>query len=240
MIHSLAFFASITSAVQISVRLPNDDMEKVTHIGIVQLSSTLVLDNVLCIPSFSFNLIFISKLTQHPSCCCIFLSQYCFIQDLQPWKMIGFGRNQGGLYTLQSSLPDSLPSCVSNALSKLSPSFPTIIALNSCDVNFVDTTSLWHCRLGHPSTKRLDLLQSVVPTIISCNNKNFDCSICPLAKQKRLSFPISTSHSSACFDLIHVDIWGPYSTPSLNGSRYFLTLLDDYSRCTWVFLMKYK
>ena len=42
------------------------------------------------------------------------------------------------------------------------------------------------------------------------------------------------------FDLIHVNIWGPYSTPSLNGSSYFLTLADDYSRCTWVFLMKYK
>ena len=171
MIHSLAFFTSITFVVQISVRLPNGDMAKVTHIGTVQLSSTLVLDNVLCIPSFSFNLISISKLTQHPSCCCIFLSQYCFIQDLQHWKMIGLGRNQGGLYTLQSSLPDSLPSCVSNALSKLSPSFPTVTAtvtaLNSCDVNSVDTTSLWHCRLGHPSAKIFDLLQSVVPTIIS-------------------------------------------------------------------------
>ena len=81
--------------------------------------------------------------------------------------MIGLG----GLYTLQSNLPNSLPSCVSNALSKLSPSFPTVTttvtALNSCDVNSIDTTSLWHCRLGHPSAKIFDLLQSVVPTIIS-------------------------------------------------------------------------
>ena len=154
--------------------------------------------------------------------------------------MIGLGRNQGGLYTLQSSLLDSLPPRVSDALSKLSSSFPTITTLNSCNVNSVDTTSLWHCRLGHPSAKRLDLLQSVVPNIISCNNKAFDCSICPLAKQRRLSFPTSVSHSFACFDLIHVDIWGLYSTPSLNGSRYFLTLVDDYIRCTWVFLMKHK
>ena len=93
MIHSLAFFTSITFVAQISVRLPNGDMAKVTHIGTVQLSSTLVLDNVLCIPSFSFNLISISKLTQNPSSCCIFLSQYCFIQDLQLWKMTGLGRN---------------------------------------------------------------------------------------------------------------------------------------------------
>ena len=206
MIHSLAFFTSITSVVQISIRLPNGDMAKVTHIGIVQLSSTLILHNVLCIPSFSFNLISVCKLTQHPSCCCIFLSQYYFIQDLQLWKMIGLGRNQGGLYTLQSSLPDSLPSCISDALSKLSSSFPSVIALNSCNVPSVDTTSLWHCRLGYPFAKRLDLLQSAIPTIISCNNKTFDCSICPLAKQRRLSFLTSVSHSSACFDLIHVDI----------------------------------
>ena len=63
MIHSLHFFKSITSSVQISIRLPNDDMVKVTHVGIVQVFSSLLLENVLCIPSFSFNLISISKLT---------------------------------------------------------------------------------------------------------------------------------------------------------------------------------
>ena len=106
-VHSLTFFTLITSIVRIYVRLPNGDMAKVTHIGTMQLSPTLTLENVLCIPTFSFNLISISKLTQHPSCCCIFLSQYCFIQDLQLWKMIGLGRKQGGLYALQSNLPNS-------------------------------------------------------------------------------------------------------------------------------------
>ena len=62
MVHSLHFFKSITS-VQIFVRLPNGDMVKVTHVGSVQVSASLLLENVLCIPSFSFNLIFISKLT---------------------------------------------------------------------------------------------------------------------------------------------------------------------------------
>ena len=100
---------------------------------------------------------------------------------------------------------------------------------------------MWHCRLGHPSLQRLVLLQSLVPNVITCNiNKSFDCTICPLAKQKRLSFPSSISSSSSCFDLVHADIWGPYSTPSLNGSKYFLTLVDDYSRCTWVYLMNNK
>ena len=67
MIHSLHFFTSITSVVQISIKLPNGDVARVTHIGTDQLSSTLILENVLCIPTFSFNLISISKLTQSPS-----------------------------------------------------------------------------------------------------------------------------------------------------------------------------
>ena len=105
----------------------------------------------------------------------------------------------------------------------------------------VDKTSLWHCSLGHPSPQRLVLLQSLVPNVITCNiNKSFDCIVCPLAKQKSLHFPSSISSSSSCFDLVHADIWGPYSTPSLNGSKYFLTLMDDYGRCTWVYLMKNK
>ena len=202
------------------------------------MSPTLVLENVLCIPSFSFNLIYISKLTQNPSCYCIFLSQYCLIQDLQLWKMIGLGKKQGGLYTLQSFSADSLPPFISYVLSKLSKF--SSFCLNSC-ISAIDKNSLWHCRLGHPSPQRLALLQSLVPDIITCNNnKSFYCFVCPLAKQKMLSFPTSISSSTLCFDLIRVDIWSPYSTPSLNGSRYFLTLVDDYSRCTWIFLMKNK
>lgn len=79
MVHSFQLFTSITSIVHISVKFPNGDMAKVTHIGIIKLSFTLTLENVLWIPSFSFNLVSISKLTQSPTCCCIYLSHYCFI-----------------------------------------------------------------------------------------------------------------------------------------------------------------
>lgn len=79
MVHSLKFFTSITSIVQISIRLPNGDMAKVTHIGTMQLSPTLTLENVLFIPTFSFNLVSISKLIQNLSFYCIFLSRYYFI-----------------------------------------------------------------------------------------------------------------------------------------------------------------
>ena len=33
---------------------------------------------------------------------------------------------------------------------------------------------------------------------------------------------------------------GPYSTPTLNGFKYLLTVVDDATRATWVYLMKSK
>ena len=156
--------------------------------------------------------------------------------------MIRLGQKQGGLYTLQSQSAASLSASIFDVLAKLSRFSSFYFNSFTSDV---DKTSLWHCRLGHCSPQRLVLLQSLVPNVITCNiNKTFDCSVYPLAKQKRLPFHASisssSSSSSSCFDLIHADIWRPYSTPSLNGSKYFLTLVDDHIRCTWVYLKKHK
>ena len=37
-----------------------------------------------------------------------------------------------------------------------------------------------------------------------------------------------------------MDVWGPYSIPTLDGFKYFLTIVDDATRATWLFLMKSK
>lgn len=55
-----------------------------------------------------------------------------------------------------------------------------------------------------------------------------------------MPFPASNIQSRRCFVLIHVDLWGPYKIVILDGNKYFLTVLDDYSRMTWVFLLKQK
>jgi len=55
---------------------------------------------------------------------------------------------------------------------------------------------------------------------------------CAFAKQKRLKYSSSTSKSLHFFELIHVDIWGPISVSSIDGYKYFLTIVDDYSRFT--------
>lgn len=40
--------------------------------------------------------------------------------------------------------------------------------------------------------------------------------------------------------LVRIDLWGPSSIPSLEGSHYYLTFIDDYNRKVWVYLLKLK
>jgi transposase InsO family protein len=52
-------------------------------------------------------------------------------------------------------------------------------------------------------------------------------------------FP-SFNKASSAFELLHVDIWGPIGTQSIHGYSYFLTIVDDYSRFTWLCLLHNK
>jgi len=52
-------------------------------------------------------------------------------------------------------------------------------------------------------------------------------------------FPSSVSQrASSPFALVDSDIWRPSRIKSNLGFQYFVTFIDDYSRNTWVFLMK--
>lgn len=70
------------------------------------------------------------------------------------------------------------------------------------------------------------------------NSKEDFCEICVHAKQTRSMFPISQNNAKDIFYLIHCDIWGSYRTPSSCGAHYFLSIVDDTSRATWIYLMK--
>jgi hypothetical protein len=84
----------------------------------------------------------------------------------------------------------------------------------------------------------MHLLHNKFPEI-SCNSHD-TCTVCPLARQHRLPFPVHTNVSCMPFEIIHCDILGPMATPSINGSRFFLTIVDDHTRFTWIHLMKSK
>jgi hypothetical protein len=94
-------------------------------------------------------------------------------------------------------------------------------------------------RLGHPSHKSLQTISNIFP-FVSCNDNVSPCDSCHFAKQRKLPFPDSITCTNDVFNILHADLWGPFSTISMLGHKYFLTLVDDHFRFTWVIFLKTK
>lgn len=86
---------------------------------------------------------------------------------------------------------------------------------------------LWHKKLSH-------VLMAVLVKMPGFNNssdfhlQHYD--VCPMSRQTRLPFPISNTRAVEVFQLIHLDVWGPYHAETQNGMKYFFIMVDDYSR----------
>ena len=95
---------------------------------------------------------------------------------------------------------------------------------------------VWHNRLGHPSESKLRHI-----SIVSKARKGMEvCLTCPMAKFAKLPYDVSSSHAHESFQLVYIDIWGAYRVPTHGKFRYFLTIVDDYSRTTWIYLLQEK
>lgn len=73
-------------------------------------------------------------------------------------------------------------------------------------------------------------------------SKPFDvsCFSCNKVKSHKLAFPLSATKSVKPFDLLHMDVWGPAPIPSVKGFRYYLLIIDDCTRYSWLFPLYYK
>lgn len=94
---------------------------------------------------------------------------------------------------------------------------------------------LWHARFGHvPYNTLLHLFsKSMVIGLPQPHHVPHRqvCSSCALGKQHRESFPLSsTSRATRILELVYVDLEGPMEIPSLGNSRYYMLLVDDFSR----------
>lgn len=83
--------------------------------------------------------------------------------------------------------------------------------------------------------------------VISTNNlpchdkasKESVCDVCQMAKSHQLPYNRSTSVSQFPLELISSDVYGP--TPiSVGRHKYYVSFVDDYSKFTWVYLLKAK
>ena len=67
------------------------------------------------------------------------------------------------------------------------------------------------------------------------------CETCIFGKSVKVKFPKKAIHSTkAPLEYIHSDLRGPSQTLSHGGARYFLSIIDDYSRMVWVYVLKSK
>lgn len=115
----------------------------------------------------------------------------------------------------------------------------TATSFSSCNSISSDSFEKWHSRLGHIYESGMQIIYKQFP-YIPCKNNMTPCDICPFSKQKKLPFSNSITNSAFPFQILHADVWGPFATTSIFGHRYFLTLVDDYSRFTWIILLKNK
>lgn len=90
--------------------------------------------------------------------------------------------------------------------------------------------SIWHSRLGHMSYKNLQVL--VKQGILKKKDigKESFCEHWVVGKAKRVSFESGRHETQSVLEYIHADLWGsPNVVPSMSGSQYFLSLVDDRS-----------
>nr|GFA62293.1 hypothetical protein [Tanacetum cinerariifolium] len=103
---------------------------------------------------------------------------------------------------------------------------------------------LWHHRLPYLNFDTINLLSKndiVVGLPKLKFIKDHLCSSCELGKAKRKSFhPKLTPSSKRWLQLLHMDLCGPMRVASINGKRYVLVIVDDYSRYTWTHFLRSK
>lgn len=106
----------------------------------------------------------------------------------------------------------------------------------------VDLKTL-HERMGHVNARTLrDMMKNDVVRGIKVNDsEDFFCESCQLGKSHRLSFnKTNEKRDLKPGELIHSDVCGPMSEPSIKGARFFVTFIDDASNYRSVYFMRHK
>ncbi|GJU35902.1 putative ribonuclease H-like domain-containing protein [Tanacetum coccineum] len=103
---------------------------------------------------------------------------------------------------------------------------------------------LWHQRRSHLNFDYINLpskkdVMIVLPKLKYVKDQL--CSSCEMSKAKRSSFKTKAVPSSkGRLNLLHMDLCGPMRVASINGKKYILVIVDDYSRYTWTLFLRSK
>ncbi|CAI7928331.1 unnamed protein product [Closterium sp. NIES-54] len=196
----------------------------------------------LHLPSFSTNLVSTAALQdamvttttpggQH-------ISIYTYTQTGR--HLATFTRWRGSsLYTLATEPPQVAASAQVSASGPVAASF-------SCRL-LSHQTLLWHHRLGHPSLPRLRgmhsrLLVSGLPRSLPPlpPSPAPPCLHCVEGRQRAAPHSYSFPPTTSPLQTLHMDVWGPAHISGQSPERYFLLVVDDYTRYTTVFPLRSK
>lgn len=106
------------------------------------------------------------------------------------------------------------------------------------------SSDVWHQRLGHVHEQRLkNCIQkgSVQGINVKQVTELSFCEGCLAGKMHRKPFStVGEIQSTRKLQMVHSDVCGPMHTESIGGAKYFVTFIDDYTRCCAVYFMKHK
>ncbi|GJX03207.1 ribonuclease H-like domain-containing protein [Tanacetum coccineum] len=208
------------SHLKIKVGHPNGTEAFISKIGNLKLSNGLTLYDVMVIPEYCVTLFSVHKMAKENKIFVVFDESKCYFvnQDLNLKNVLGTGDQCEGLYYYNEQ---------GTRVNKSNLSFQCLLSQYD-----------WHCRLGHPAEPVMNVLKKSLS--FDKSNKDLCCEVCQRAKQTREPFPLSDHVSSSLGELVHLDLWGPYRVTSSERFKYFLTVVDDYTRAIWVYLIKSK
>ncbi|GJR93229.1 retrovirus-related pol polyprotein from transposon TNT 1-94 [Tanacetum coccineum] len=154
-----------------------------------------------------------------------FRKHSCYVRDTDGVELIK-GSRGSNLYTI--SIEDMLKSSPICLLSKASK----------------NKSWLWHRRLNHLNfgtindLARKDLVRGLPRLKFE---KDHLCSACQLGKSKKHTHKPKTENTNLeVLNTLHMDLCGPMRVQTINGKKYILVIVDDYSRFTWVKFLRSK
>nr|GEY87794.1 Gag-Pol polyprotein [Tanacetum cinerariifolium] len=154
-----------------------------------------------------------------------FRQHTCFIRKLKGVDLL-FGSQGNNLYTL--SIGDMMKSSLICILPKASKT----------------KSWLWHRRLSYLNCGAINYLarQGLVRVLPKLKfEKDHLCFACAMGKSKKKSHkPKSEDTNQEKLYLLHMDLCGSMRVKSVNGKKYILVIVDDYSRFTWVKCLRSK
>ncbi|KAK1696091.1 hypothetical protein QYE76_012788 [Lolium multiflorum] len=207
-----------------SITFGDNSKGKVLGYGKVAISKDLCLETVMLVEHLGYNLLSIYHLAD-AGYNSYFTKYYVQVFRSDNLKLVLVGYVENNLYVVD--------------LSKESPSLSTCLMAAKHDEGW-----LWHRRLGHVNMRNLKQLlkgEHIVGLTDISFEKDRVCSACVAGKQLKKKHPIkSIVTTSRPLELLHLDLFGPSHYDTLGGSKYGLVIVDDYSRYSWVFLLKSK